>query len=208
MRCGYYEGWLGLGEGIMKPELLIAIVSGLLTLVASSVVAMLQARVEFRKLAHQLEQKYTTALFDQRLAVYPLLFRTIHDFNHRIEYGIATPQHLIEFQQQFDRWIADHAILLTPHTAQAIWGYHYYLIELLERYPHALHPPTPGDVWPAEVWTEVRNIQVTLDKILRAELGVFDTQAAGTPEFKKPHFRAVLDRLDQSAYKIRRRFET
>ncbi len=187
----------------MKPELLIAIVSGVLTLSASFFVAMVQARVEFRKLSRQLEQKYTTALFDKRLEVYPILFRAIHDFNHLIEYNTATTQDLVNFQQTYDRWIADHAILLTPHTAQVIWGYHYYLIDILTSDRSQPHTEPLSEA----VWVEIRNIQVTLGKILRSELGVFDTPAAGTPEFSKPHFRAVIERLNQSSRRIRSRFD-
>jgi hypothetical protein len=76
----------------VKPELLIAIVSGIITLSASFFVAMYQARTEFRKMVRQLEQKYTTSLFDKRLEAYPMLFKILHDLNNEIEYKTETQQ--------------------------------------------------------------------------------------------------------------------
>ena len=182
----------------MKPELLIAIVSGLITLLASSFVAVYQARTEFRKLARQLEQKYTTSLFDRRLEVYPALFKALNDFNNMIEYGSPSKQQLVEFQEQYDAWISSHAILLTPTAAKAVWGYHNYLIDLLEQ--HHDIPLTQ------ESWIEIRNIQIVIGKFLRAEVGVFDTTAAGIPELEKPYIKMTLDKLHQSSKKIRNRF--
>jgi hypothetical protein len=177
----------------MKPELLIAIVSGLITLLASSFVAIYQARTEFQKLTRQLEQKYTTSLFDKRLEVYPVLFKALNDFNNVIEYNSSSKQQLIEFQKQYDTWISSHAILPTPTTAKAVWGYHNYLIDLLEQY-HDI-------ALPQERWIEIRNIQIVIGKFLRAEIGVFDTIAAGIPELEKPHVKAIIDKLHQSSKK-------
>ncbi|MEO1126218.1 MAG: hypothetical protein AAFX95_19440 [Cyanobacteria bacterium J06639_16] len=182
----------------MTPELLIAIVSGILTLLASFFVAMYQARVESRKLVRQLEQQYTTSLFDKRLAAYTVLFQLLHDFNAVIEYGISNRQQLADFRKHYDSWVSAHAILLTRTTAKLVWGYHNYLINLLGQ---------PTDVpLPQEQWVEIRNIHVLLGKALRAEVGIFDTTAAGIPEFDKPHVRALVEKLKQSSKQVRRRF--
>lgn len=186
----------------MKPELLIAIVSGVLTLLASSLVAIYQARTEFRKILKQLEQKYTVSLFNKRLETYPLLFKLLHDLNHEIEYGSQnkenlSKQKLIEFQSHYDSWIAAYAFLLTPTTAELVWGYHNYLIDVLEQ--------VSGSSLPEEQWVEVRNVQVTIGKCLRAELGVYDTKAAGVLE-AEPYIHTMVERLNQSSRKIRNRF--
>lgn len=182
----------------MTIELLIAIVSGVITLLASFFVAMYQARAESRKLVEQLKQQYTTSLFDKRLAAYPVLFKLVHDFNTVIEYGIPDRQQLIGFRQQYDHWVSSYAILLTQTTAKLVWGYHNYLIDLLEQ-------PTDAPV-SHEQWVEIWNIHVLLGKTLRAEIGVFETVAAGMPEFEKAHVKALLERLQQSSKQMRRRF--
>lgn len=182
----------------MKPELLIAIVSGLLTLLASFFVAMYQARTEFRKMVRQLEQKYTTSLFEKRLEAYPMLYQMLHHLNNEIEYNTQSKQQLIEFQKNYDNWIASHAILLTSTTGKLVWGYHHYLIDVLGQFP--------GQTLPEETWIEIRNIQATIGKFLRAELGVYDTQAAGTPELEKTYVRAMIEKLHQSSRKNRSRF--
>ncbi|MDV3347204.1 hypothetical protein D0962_00935 [Leptolyngbyaceae cyanobacterium CCMR0082] len=179
-------------------QLVIAIVSGLITLLASSLIAVYQSRTEFRKLTKQLEQTYTTSLFDKRLEVYPVLFKALNQLNHKIEYSSPDKQQLIEFQRQYDEWISAHAILLTPTTAKVIWGYHNYLIELLEE-------NYEGSI-PLEQWIEIRNIQIVIGKFLRAEIGVFDTTAAGIPELERPHVKAIIDQLQRSSQKIRNRF--
>jgi len=182
----------------VKPELLIAIVSGILTLSASFFVAMYQARTEFRKMVRQLEQKYTTSLFDKRLEAYPLLFKILHDLNNEIEYNTQSKQQLIELQKDYDDWVSSHAILLTPTTGKLVWGYHHYLIDILEQFP--------SESLPEEKWAEIRNIQATIGKFLRAELGVYDTEAAGSPELEKSYIKAIIERLNQSSKKIRSRF--
>ena len=182
----------------MRSELVIAIVSGLITLLISSLIAVYQARTEFRKLTKQLEQTYTTSLFDKRLEFYPILFRALNHFNHKIEYSSPDKQQLVEFQHQYDDWISTHAILLTPTTAKVIWGYHNYLIDLLEQFHDS---PLP-----LKQWIEIRNIQIVIGKFLRAEIGVFDTTAAGIPELERPHVKSVIDTLHQSSQKIRSRF--
>lgn len=182
----------------MGSELVIAIVSGLITLFISSLIAVYQARTEFRKLTKQLEQTYTTSLFDKRLEVYPTLFKALNQFNHRIEYSSPNKQQLVEFQHHYDDWVSTHGILLTPTTAKVVWGYHNYLIDLLEQYHDA---PLP-----LERWIEIRNIQIVIGKFLRAEIGVFDTTAAGIPELEKPYVRAIVDKLQRSSQKIRNRF--
>ena len=182
----------------MKPELWIPIVSGLITLLASFFVAIYQARTEFRKLTRQLEQKYTTSLFDKRLEGYPILFKALNDLNNVIDYCSPTNQQLVEFQKQYDSWISSYAIFLTRSTAKIVWGYHHYLIDLLEQ-----HHDTP---LPAERWAEIRNVQIVIGKFLRAEIGVFDTIAAGSPELEKPYVKAIIDKLHQSSKKTRSRF--
>ena len=60
---------------------------------------------------------------------------------------------------------------------------------------------------PEQEWMEIRNIEVFLGKVLRAELGVFDTEPAGIPELEKPYVKKILEKLDQSSKKIRSRFD-
>ena len=115
----------------MKPELLITIVSGILTLLASFFVAMYQARTEFEKMVEQLEQKYTTSLFEKRLEAYPKLYKILHALNNEIEYNTQNKPQLIKLQEDYDNWIASYAILLTPAVGKLVWGYHHYLIDIL-----------------------------------------------------------------------------
>jgi hypothetical protein len=79
-----------------------------------------------------------------------------------------------------------------------VWGYHHYLIDTLEQFPY--------ESLQKENWAEIRNIQSTIGKFLRAELGVYDTKAAGVPELEKPFMKAAIERLNQSSRKIRDRF--
>jgi len=178
--------------------LLIAIVSGLITLTASFFVAMYQARVELRKYTRQLEEKYTTSLFNKRLEVYPLLFKAVADLNNSIEYGNQNRQLLIELQSKYDAWISANGIFLTPTTAHMLWGYHNYLVELLWQYH--------DDSIPEEKWVEIRNIQVTIGRFLRAEIGVFETKAAGAPKLETPFVQDIIAKLNQSSEKISSRF--
>jgi hypothetical protein len=181
----------------MRPELLIAIVSGLITLTASFFVAMYQARVELRKFARQLEEKYTVSLFNKRLEVYPLLFKALTDLNNTIEYSNQSRRLLIEFQEKYDNWISSNGVFLTPATAHIIWGYHNYLVDFLEQH----HDETI----PEEKWIEIRNIQATIGKFLRAEIGVFETRTPGVAKLET-YSQHLIGKLDQSSEKISKRF--
>ncbi len=182
----------------MQPELIIAIISGLITLLASFFVAMYQSRAEIRKMTKQLEEKYTTSLFDKRLEAYPPLFKILSQLSNVIEHSTQSKDQLTDFQGQLDNWLSSYAILLTPSTAQILWSYHGYLIDLHEQYR--------DEPMPEEQWIEIRNVHVTIGKFLRAELGVFDTKPAGTPELEKPHVKQLLEKLGQRSKKVRGRF--
>ncbi|MDX1524015.1 MAG: hypothetical protein R3264_20470, partial [Anaerolineae bacterium] len=82
--------------------------------------------------------------------------------------------------------------------ARIAWGYHNYLIDILEQYRDQ---PIPEDCW-----IEIHNIQSTIGKFLRAELGVFNTEPAGIADLEKPYVKVTLERLTQSSKKIRGRF--
>jgi len=118
----------------MQPELLIAIVSSLITLLASFFLATYRARVEFRKMAKQLEEKYTTSLFNKRFEIYPLLFKLLNELNNAIDCNSQSKQMLNELLKQFDGWMSANAIFLTRTLAQIAWGYHNFLMDLLEQY--------------------------------------------------------------------------
>lgn len=182
----------------MKLELIIVIVSGVITLLASFLIATYQTRLEFQKMSKQLEEKYTTALFNKRIEVYPQLFKILHDFNHKVEYRTQNKQTLLTFQQEFDGWMSTNAIFLTSTISQIAWGYHSFLIDLLE--------DSHNKQITEDKWVEIRNIQLTFGKFLRAELGVFDTVPAGIPELEKPHVQAILNKLSQSSKKVHSRF--
>jgi hypothetical protein len=183
---------------MMGPEMLIAIVSGFITLTASFLIAMYQTRVELRKFARQLEEKYTTSLFNKRLEVYPLLFKALIDLNNTIEYNNHNKQLLVDFQVKYDSWLAANGVFLTPATAHIIWGYHNFLVDLLgQQY---------DEVIPEEKWIEIRNVQITIGKCLRAELGVYETKAAGRARLQTPSARNIIDTLDQSSKKIYNKF--
>ncbi len=57
-----------------------------------------------------------------------------------------------------------------------------------------------------ERWVEIRNVQIVIGKFLRAEIGVFDTTAAGIPELEKPYVKAIINKLHQSSKKPRSKF--
>ena len=150
----------------------------------------------------QIEQKYTTSLFEKRLQVYPVLYKLLNEANCTIEYnsqnlGSMDRKVLADLRQEYDSWISAYAFLLTSSTGELVWGYHSYLIDILEQFS--------GDRLPEEVWIEVRNFQNTIGKSLRAELGVYEMKAAGAL-MQAPYVQSQLERLDQSAEKIRRRF--
>lgn len=183
---------------IMQTEILIAIVSGVITLFASFFVAMYRSRTEFKKLAKQLEEKYTTSLFEKRLAAYPELFRLVHELSNSIEKKTHTKKSLLAFQKAFDAWVSTSAILLTPATAKVVWRYHKHLIHLLQI--------NEAPEIPEVKWTEIRNIHILIGKMLRAEIGVFNTQPAGTPTLDKPHVKAILAPLDTGVIHMSERF--
>lgn len=179
----------------MQSELIVAIVTGLITLLASFVIATVQARAELRKMAKQLEERYTTSLFEKRLDAYPELFKILNSLTNAIEYGDVNRSELAQLQLEFDNWMSQHALFLTNSTARVAWGYHDYLIDTLEE---SRDQPVPD-----ERWKEIQKIHKTLGKFLRAELGVFSTDAAGNVDLKKTHIAELLELLSQSSSKVR-----
>ncbi len=182
----------------MPTELVIAVISGLVAIVGSFFIAIYQSRVEFRKLARQVEEKYASSLFDKRLTVYPPLYSTLSRLTSAIETNTQTTEQVKQFQDQFENWLSSNAIFVTPTTATMVWGYRAYLLNLMETFE--------DEPIPEERWVEIRNLNVVIGKFLRAELGVFSTQPAGTPELESPHVSEMIERLSQESGKRRSRF--
>ena len=175
----------------MQLELLIALVSGVLTLAASFFVAMYKSRSEVNKMGKLLEEKYSTALFEKRLAAYPVLYQMLNTMNMAIEREANRVALLRTFQSDYEAWVGSHAILVTPSTGTVIWRYQRFLVNLLLK-----GKKTQID---QPQWEEIRNINRLIGKFLRAELGVYDTKPAGLPEMDKPHVQNLLRKLGASA---------
>lgn len=158
----------------MDKTIIISIVSGIITLLTSVVVAIFASRLELRKIQKELEQRYAQSLFDKRIELYPKLFTLLSSFNKFIEYHIQTKEQLLELQHNLDEWNNANAIFLTKTSDRIAYGYRFYLIDLFQRYS--------GAPIPEEEWKNIRTINIVFEKSLKAEIGVYDTRPAGILE--------------------------
>ncbi len=151
----------------MSSNLIIAIVSGLITLIVSVLVTSLKNKSELKKIKKELELNYAKSLFDKRIEVYPSLFCLLSGLNKLIEYNRQSKADIIEFQKNIDKWNNENAIFLTTTSSRIAYGYRYYLIDLTSKYSDKEIPEND--------WKNIRKINVTFEKSLRAEIGVYDT---------------------------------
>lgn len=182
----------------MNNNLLIPIFSGILTLFASFFIAMYKSRVEIKKIAKQLEEKYTIALYNKRLEVFPEMFKIVNTLCQKIEKGINKFDDLIQFQESFDCWLSNNGILLTKSMVNLLWPYHNYLIIKLEK--------TNELTFSEEDWKHIRNFHVKICQSIRAELGIFETKAAGQYRLDHPDFKNMFNRIEQTSELLIKRF--
>jgi hypothetical protein len=172
----------------MKPELIIPIFTGLVSVLASVVVTTLSNRSELKRIRRELEQSYEKSLFDKRVEVYPKLYKQLSSIGKLVEYGEATRSTLLEFREKVDEWNSSYSLFFTPATTKISWRFRNYIFLLLKE-----------DCVTEEHWGRIRSTARLFEAALRAEIGIFNVPAVGPV----PNLQDTCEQLDQAATGLR-----
>lgn len=168
----------------VTPELLMAIITGLLSVVASVGVTTLSNRSELRRIRRELEQSYEKSLFDKRVKIYPKLYQLLSANIKLIRYGEASRDTLLKFREEIDSWNSKYALFFTPATSRLSGRFRTYLFLLLKE---------------SEItddhWIRVKNTLQLFEAALRAEIGILNVPAVGPA----PELKDACEQLDHAA---------
>lgn len=153
-------------------SIFIPIISVIISVVSSIVITALKNKSELKNIKTQLEQRYATSLFDKRVEIYPNLFFILSNYGKIIEYGKQTKTNLTEFRDNLDSWDSKNAIYLTPPIFKFSWRFRKYLNLVLSTCSESELSETN--------WDDLRNILIQYAKVIRAEIGIFDSKPVGT----------------------------
>lgn len=172
----------------MAPELIVAIITGLISIVASVSVTTLSTRSELRRIRRELEQSYEKSLFDKRVEIYPELYQLLSANLKLIQYGDASRDTLLMFKEQIDAWNSKYSLFFTRATTQISWRFRHYLFLLLKE----------GTITD-EHWDRIKNTIRLFEAALRAEIGIFNVPAVGPV----PDLQDACEQLDLAAATLR-----
>lgn len=173
----------------LDSSILLAIITGIVSVIASLIVTTLRNKSELQKIRIELEQSYAKSLFDRRVKVYPIIYRLLSSYGKIIEYNRQTVENLTEFRDNFDSWDSQYSIYLTPPITKLCWRFRKYLNQLLTHFSES-HLPE-------EEWKIFRNLLIEFEKAIRAEIGIFLSKPIGdSREMERVH--KILDEKIQA----------
>ena len=172
----------------MDVSILIPIISGVITLIASLWLTTLKNKTELRKIQTQQEQNYTKSLFDKRIEVYPKLYSMFSDYEKLIRDNKQSIESLHTLKDDVDLWNTQFGIFFTDSTTNISFRFRKYLNLLLTN--------DSGSNISIDDWNLVQKILLTFEKSLRTEIGIYHTKAAGESEEVKNIYIKIEDAIN------------
>lgn len=88
------------------------------TIVVYFCISIKRNRTELKMIQIQLEQKYSTSLFEKRIELYPSLSEILSGYQKKILYGDNTEENFMVFIKELDSWNTKNSIFFTQETAE------------------------------------------------------------------------------------------
>lgn len=172
----------------MDSTMVIAILTGSLSVTTSVVVTALQNRSQLQKIRKEHEQGYEKALFGKRIELYPQLYCVLSEFIKAIQSGQQSRESLLKFKEATDKLNSEDAIFFSLHTAQISGRLRKYLILLLdEECTKAITD---------ENWKRLWKIIERFENSLKADIGIFNLPVVGASPYQENDI-LLIDEIDK-----------
>ena len=161
----------------MSPELIASLIA-LVGVVASVLVSFLagqrQIKTQIDALRIQVEQTYTSKLYEKRLEVYPLLFQIMSSLSKSIrDRSEVTKDEMDEFVSRFYDWDSKNSIYTSELTLRQLIR----LLRLIRSYKNSEEKVYSRRKLEIELVPQMMELELTL----KTELGVFSREGYHNP---------------------------
>lgn len=157
--------------------ILIPVVTVIISVIASVIVATMKNRTEMAKIYRELDNRFAGSLFDKRVETFPELYYLLSDYLKTLQYRKNNVENLIEFKQALDEWCSKHSIFFTHPTARIESILRDWLQVVLSKKENALNKKD---------WDTIFSLIEAFMLSMRSEIGNIDTDPLGrTIELKE-----------------------
>ena len=154
---------------------LIALFGVIASVLVSFFVGQRQMKTQIDSLRIQVEQTYTSKLYEKRLEVYPLLFEIMSSFSKKIrDRGDITKKTLDDFVSQFNEWDSKHSIYTSELTLRQLIR----MLRLIKSYKKSSEAKFSKRKLTSELLPQMLDLELTL----KTELGVFSREGYHNPK--------------------------
>lgn len=162
----------------MSPELIasvIALVGVIASVLVSFLVGQRQMKIQIDSLRVQVEQTYTSKLYEKRLEVYPLLFEIMSSFSKEIrDRGDITKKTMNDFASRFYEWDSKNFIYTSELTLRQLIR----MLRLIRSYQNSEEKIYSRRRLESELIPQMLELELTL----KTELGVFSREGYHNPK--------------------------
>jgi hypothetical protein len=154
---------------------LIALAGVIISVLVSFVVGQRQIKTQMDSLRIQIEQTFTSKLYEKRLEVYPLLFEIMSSFSKRIrDHGEITKEIIDDFAAQFYEWDSKNSIYTSGLTLKQLMR----MMRLIKSYKNS----SDEKYSKRKLRSELIPQMLELELMLKTELGVFSREGYHNPK--------------------------
>jgi len=181
----------------MTTEVFVSIIafSGvILSALVSYLTSQRKIRIELENFQAQIEHTYATRLFEQRFAVYPILFELISSFIKKIRYYTITKSDLDEFVSKIEEWDNKNSIYASAMNVK----YLYRLIRAAHDVQGKTKVSPTKDVLIEKLIPRIADLELGM----KTELGVFARHGYQNPKTVKT-LDEILGQASNEYSKIR-----
>ena len=167
--------------------LIVPVVTVMISVIASVLVATIRIGADIRKLKTELQQSYTKSLFEKRIVVYPELHSLLNAFARKIDYGTNTIENLRDLRDNLDDWNRQHSLFFASSTSN--------LSTVLRNYLYILLADTQNGNVTGKDWKLIRSVLGGFVMTIKAEIGIQDTETPGKWKGIELMCQRVTDRI-------------
>ena len=93
--------------------IIVPLITVIISVIASVIVATMRNRAELNKIYKELEQRYAKSIFDKRVEVYPSLYELTSSYQKTIQYKECNRDTLRNLRTKIDDWNSKNSIFFS-----------------------------------------------------------------------------------------------
>jgi hypothetical protein len=156
-------------------------------------------RTELKMIQIQLEQKYSTSLFEKRIELYPSLSEILSGYQKKILYGDNTEENFMVFIKELDIWNTKNSIFFSRETAKFSSGSRLFLRSFLNKIKNQNASDSNGKLknkLSEKDWEAIYQVLGDFEISLRADIRMFHEKTPGNVKDRKKIINSLEKRIN------------